>query len=68
MRRTHRLRGSPRREPATLPPDVAAAFAAFPDAVRRQLLQVRALIFGTAAELDGVGPLAETSKWGGPAT
>jgi hypothetical protein len=50
-----------------LPPEVAAAFEAFPGAVRRRLLQVRQLIFNTAATLQGVGPLTETLKWGEPA-
>jgi hypothetical protein len=49
------------------PPDVASAFDAFPKAVRQQLLRVRSLIFETAAKLDGVGPIAETLKWGEPA-
>jgi hypothetical protein len=52
---------------APMPPDVAEAFAAFPAAVRRRLLQVRGLIFATAAQCDGVGPLTETLKWGEPA-
>jgi hypothetical protein len=50
-----------------MPQDVADAFEAFPKAARRRLLQVRRLIFETAARLDGVGPLTETLKWGEPA-
>jgi hypothetical protein len=50
-----------------MPADVADAFDAFPKAARRRLLQVRRLIFETAAKLDGVGPLTETLKWGEPA-
>lgn len=50
-----------------IPADVAAAFAAFPEPVRSQLLEVRRLIFTTAAETGGVGPLTETLKWGEPA-
>lgn len=50
----------------SMPPDVAGAFAAFPAPVARRLLQVRGLIFETAAKL-GVGPLTETLKWGEPA-
>jgi hypothetical protein len=46
--------------------DVAEAFDAFPAPVRRRLLQVRAMIFETAATL-AVGPLTETLKWGEPA-
>ena len=49
-----------------MPGDVAEAFDAFPAPVRKRLLQVRALIFETAAKL-GVGPLTETLKWGEPA-
>lgn len=47
--------------------DVAAAFSALPAGVRRRLLEVRELIFETAARLEGVGPLTETLKWGEPA-
>lgn len=53
-----------------LPPmtaDVAAAFDAFPSAVRKRLMEVRRLIFETAADLEGVGRLTETLKWGEPA-
>ena len=35
--------------------------------MRRRLLDVRHLIFETAAQTDGVGPLTETLKWGEPA-
>jgi hypothetical protein len=50
-----------------LPADVAAAFAAFAEPVRGRLLEVRRLIFATAAATDGVGTLTETLKWGEPA-
>lgn len=50
-----------------IPADVAMAFAAFPEPVRARLLEVRRLIFVTAAETAGVGPLTETLKWGEPA-
>jgi hypothetical protein len=53
--------------PPKMPKDVARAFDAFPAPVRRRLLQVRGLIFETAARTDGVGPLTETLKWGEPA-
>jgi hypothetical protein len=55
-----------KRRTAELPEDVAAAFDAFPAPIRQRLLQVRELIFATAAKLD-VGPLTETLKWGEPA-
>jgi hypothetical protein len=50
-----------------MPADVTAAFAAFPAGVRARLLEVRDLIFETAAAIEGVGPLTETLKWGEPA-
>ena len=50
-----------------MPADVAAVFAGFPERVRRRLLEVRGLIFETAADIEGVGPLTETLKWGEPA-
>lgn len=50
-----------------MPGNVAAAFAAFPERVRARLLEARALIFATAARIEGVGPLTETLKWGQPA-
>lgn len=48
-------------------PTVAAAFDAFPDEARPELLKMRDLIFNVAAETDGVGALQETLKWGQPA-
>jgi hypothetical protein len=55
-------------EPASFhDPRVEAAFAAFPDSTRDALLGLRALIFQTAAETAGVGPVEETLKWGQPA-
>ncbi len=54
-------------EPPSLPAKVAAAFAAFPEPVHLQLLEVRKLIFTIAAQTIGVGPLTETLKWGEPA-
>jgi hypothetical protein len=50
-----------------MPPQVAAVFDAFPTEVRFRLLEVRQLIFATAAAIDTVGPLSETLKWGEPA-
>ena len=50
-----------------MPAMVAAVFAAFPAGVRARLLEVRELIFETAADIEGVGPLTETLKWGEPA-
>jgi hypothetical protein len=53
--------------PPAVPAYVAAAFSAFPKRVRARLLEARNLIFKTAAEIEGVGPLTETLKWGEPA-
>jgi hypothetical protein len=50
-----------------MPADVAAAFLAFPERVRSRLLEVRELVFETAAAIESVGPLTETLKWGEPA-
>ena len=46
---------------------VAAKFASDPAAVQNRLLLLRALVFNTAANTPGVGPLQETLKWGEPA-
>jgi hypothetical protein len=48
-------------------PAVEAAFAAYPSALGQPLLRLRALIFETARETEGVGDLIETLKWGQPA-
>jgi hypothetical protein len=50
-----------------MPGDVATVFSAFPERVGARLLEVRDLIFETAAGIKGVGPLTETLKWGEPA-
>ena len=47
-------------------PEVAEAFAALPRAARAKLLELRALIFETAASTPGVGPLEEALRWGEP--
>lgn len=41
-------------------------FGAYQDNVRRKLLDLRRLIFDTAAQTPGVGMLEETLKWGQP--
>lgn len=46
--------------------EVAEVFAAVPDAPRARLLQLRELIFTTAARLPEVGEVVETLKWGEP--
>ena len=45
---------------------VEAAFDAFSPSVRKKLLQLRTLIFSVASEIEGVGELEETLKWGQP--
>ncbi len=50
-----------------MPDAVAAAFAGFPAIAQRKLLQVRKLIYSTAAGNSQIGPLVETLKWGQPA-
>jgi len=50
-----------------LPREVSRAIGALPAPIGKRLLQVRDLIFRTAAASDGVGRLTETLKWGEPA-
>ncbi|MEM7459925.1 MAG: DUF1801 domain-containing protein [Pseudomonadota bacterium] len=49
------------------PPDVAKAFTACPAKAASTLSAIRDLIFDTAVERSGIGPLTETLKWGAPA-
>ena len=53
--------------PPPIDPTVAAVFAASPSALRARLLDLRRLIFETAAGLPEVGPLQEALRWGDPA-
>ena len=46
---------------------VTAKFATYPPEARRKLLHLRQLILETAEELENVGPITETLKWGEPA-
>ena len=48
-------------------PAVASVFEAYPPTIQRKLLEIRRLIFETAAKTEGVGKLEETLKWGDPA-
>lgn len=48
-------------------PAVRAAFEAYPRAARGDLLDLRALIFEAAAEIDTIGSLVETLRWRQPA-
>ena len=47
--------------------EVASAFDAFPAQPKLKLLQLRKLIYSTAAGNSSIGPLIETLKWGQPA-
>lgn len=51
---------------APVDPGAAAYFAALPKPVSEELLRLRALVHRVAGETAGVGPLAETLKWGEP--
>ncbi|QDC10839.1 DUF1801 domain-containing protein [Oceanicola sp. D3] len=53
-------------DPPFASPEVADAFAEFPEAVRGPLLRLRALIFEVAEATPGVGALEEGLKWGQP--
>src|SRR5690349_13714332 len=53
--------------PQALPPEVAAAFAVFPEVTRVRLLEIRMLLFSVAESTEGIGPVTETLKWGEPA-
>lgn len=54
-------------EPAFASNAVRERFADYPDGIRERLLELRDLIFETAAETEGVGPIEETLKWNEPA-
>ena len=51
---------------ASIPPDVANAYDAFPAPARERLMHLRGLVFVVAESLN-VGKLTETLKWGEPA-
>jgi len=46
--------------------NVAKVFDAYPADIRARLVRLRGLIFDTAKDMDIVGPLEETLKWGQP--
>jgi len=48
-------------------PDIAAKFKACPAVARQALMSIRDWIFELAAEIDGVGQITESLKWGEPA-
>lgn len=56
----------PKPPPLARNPEVAAAYQNYPAPLRKGLLQLRTLVFKTAAATDGVGALEETLRWGTP--
>ncbi len=46
--------------------DVEAIFNNYPSEIRKKCLQLRQLIFDTAAKDPRIGPIEETLKWGEP--
>ena len=48
-------------------PKIESAFAAFPEALREPLLDLREMVFQVAAETIEAGRLVECLKWGQPA-
>ena len=56
-----------KKSPPFADPAVKAVFDAYPPLVRKALLQLRSMIFATAAETKGVGALTECLKWKQPA-
>lgn len=48
-------------------PDVSAKFNTCPAHARRALMSIRDWILELAGEIDGVGPITESLKWGEPA-
>jgi len=53
-------------ETAFTNPTVKERFDAYPNHVRRKMMTLRQLIFDTASDIEGVGELEETLKWGEP--
>jgi uncharacterized protein DUF1801 len=47
-------------------PEVLRMIETYPDELRSALLELRSIIFETAAQNDNVGVLEETLKWGQP--
>ena len=47
-------------------PQVAALFKSYPEPIKKELLNLRELIFEVASEIPAVGKLEETLKWNQP--
>ena len=54
-------------KPPPVSPSITAALSHHPEPVRMRLLEIREVLFATADETEGVGPITETLKWGEPA-
>lgn len=52
--------------PGFADPSVAAAFAEYPEDLLDGLMELRALVYETAAQTPGVGRIEEALKWGQP--
>ncbi len=50
-----------------MPAEVVEVFDAYDVSIRSELLELRQLILTTAAEIEGIGAITETLKWGQPA-
>ncbi len=50
-----------------LPETVTSTFHSYPSNVRKQLLELRRIILTTASQIESVGEIEETLKWGEPA-
>jgi len=47
-------------------PQVSAIFEKYPQDIQQRLLHLRALIFEAAGEVENLGEIEETTKWGEP--
>ncbi|MBL4633587.1 MAG: DUF1801 domain-containing protein [Kofleriaceae bacterium] len=56
--------GKARSQPTEMHEAIASVFEGYPKEARSRLYALRQLIFESAAELEGVGELTETLKWG----
>lgn len=50
-----------------VPNDVSDAISHYPEPVRARLLEIRTMIYRLADDIEDIGPLTETLKWGDPA-
>jgi hypothetical protein len=50
-----------------VPDTVSDTFSRYPEPARARLLEIRSLIYQLADDIEDIGPLTETLKWGEPA-